>query len=161
MPCLSRPGVHGYTWHRIPLQLPTAGGTPIIADGVRGSRLKAVRLVPVGAVAEVAAFYNKRAEVENPIKESNNDAGLTAYPSRIWAMNVNHFQLRILAYNLNCWLALFQREGTATEAELTHWTMATMRQRMLFWRHAGQTGIRCGSHYQERGLSAKPMDKGL
>ncbi len=65
------------------------------------------------------------------IKESNNDVGLTANPSGIWAMNMNHFQLSMLAYNLNCWLALFQREETAAVAELTHWTMATTRLRTL------------------------------
>ena len=47
-------------------------------------------------------------------------------------MNMNHFQLSILAYNLNCWLALFQREETATVADLTHRTMATTRLRMLY-----------------------------
>ena len=65
-------------------------------------------------------------------------------------MNVNHFQLSMLAYNLNCWLALFHREETANVADLTHRTMATTRLRMLYlaariWRHAGQTGIRCRS----------------
>ncbi|MFN7650256.1 MAG: hypothetical protein ACK5UT_22405 [Acidobacteriota bacterium] len=47
--------------------------------------------------AEVVAFYNKRAAVENLIKESNNDIGLTAHPSGQWAMNANHFQLRMIA----------------------------------------------------------------
>ena len=103
------------------------------------------------SVSEVVESYNKRAAVENLIKESNNDAGLTAHPSGIWAMNVNHFQLSMLAYNLNIWLALFQREETATVADLAHRTMATTRLRMLYlaapiWRHAGRTGIRCGSH---------------
>ena len=84
------------------------------------------------SVSEVVEFYNKRAAVENLIKESNNDAGLTAHPSGIWAMNVNHFQFSMLAYNLNCWLALFQREETATVADLTHRTMATTRLRVLY-----------------------------
>ena len=57
--------------------------------------------------------------MENLIKESSNDAGLTAHPSGIWAMNANHFQLSMLAYNLNCWLALFQHfkqwKGSAQE----------------------------------------------
>ena len=56
-------------------------------------------------------------------------------------MNVNHFQLSMLAYNLNCWLALFQREETAAVADLAHRTMATTRLRMHIWLHAGQTGI--------------------
>ena len=108
-------------------------------------------------IAEVTGFYDKRAAVENLIKESNNDAGLTAHPSGIWAMNANHFQLSMLAYNLNCWLALFQREQDAKVEDLTHRTMATTRLRMLYlaariWRHGGRTGTSYGSHYQERGL---------
>jgi hypothetical protein len=35
------------------------------------------------------------------IKESNNDAGLAAHPSRLFVTNQNHFQLAMLAYNLN------------------------------------------------------------
>jgi hypothetical protein len=42
--------------------------------------------------AAVMAFYNKRAAVENLIKESNTDSGLTAHPSGQWAMNAKHFQ---------------------------------------------------------------------
>jgi hypothetical protein len=56
-------------------------------------------------------FYNQRAGAENLIKEANNDAGLAAHPSGRWATNCVHFQLAMLAYNLNCWLLLFQREG--------------------------------------------------
>ena len=54
--------------------------------------------------------YNQRAGAENLIKEANNDAGLAAHPSQQWAMNCMHFQLAMLAYNLNCWLMLFNRE---------------------------------------------------
>ena len=50
--------------------------------------------------AEVVAFYNKRAAVEKLIKESNKDIGLTAHSSGPWAMNANHFQLSMIAYNL-------------------------------------------------------------
>ena len=105
--------------------------------------------------AEVVAFYNKRAAVENLIKESNNDIGLTAHPSGQWAMNANHFQLSMIAYNLNCWLALFEREESLTVPELTHRTIATTRLRMLYLaaritRHGGQTEIHFGSQYQER-----------
>src|SRR5260370_1093058 len=57
-------------------------------------------------------FYNQRAGAENLIKEANNDAGLAAHPSGRWATNCVHFQLAMLAYNLNCWLLLFQREET-------------------------------------------------
>ncbi len=115
-------------------------------------------------ISDVVEFYDKRAAVENLIKESNNDAGLTAHPSGIWAMNVNHFQLSMLAYNLNCWLALFQREEKAKVADLTHRTMSTTRLRMLYlaariWRHGGRTGISYGSHYQERGLFDSLMER--
>ena len=58
-------------------------------------------------------FYNQRAGAENLIKEANNDAGLAAHPSGRWATNCVHFQLVMLAYNLNCWLMLFHREETA------------------------------------------------
>jgi len=54
--------------------------------------------------------YNQRAGAENLIKEANNDAGLAAHPSEQWAANCVHFQLAMLAYNLNCWLLLFNRE---------------------------------------------------
>jgi hypothetical protein len=60
-------------------------------------------------------FYDQRAGAENLIKEANNDAGLTAYPSSRWLMNCNHFQLAMLAYNLNCWLMLFNREEAKVE----------------------------------------------
>ena len=62
-------------------------------------------------IAAVVWFYNQRAGAENLIKEANNDAGLAAHPSRRFDMNRNHFQLAMLAYNLNCWLLLFNREA--------------------------------------------------
>jgi hypothetical protein len=65
------------------------------------------------AVDLLVWLYRQRAGAENLIKEANNDAGLAAYPSRRWAMNANHFQLAMLAYNLNCWLLLFNREEKA------------------------------------------------
>ena len=54
-------------------------------------------------------FYNQRASAENLIKEANNDAGLAAHPSKHSTANGIHFQLAMLAYNLNCWLMLFNR----------------------------------------------------
>ena len=89
-------------------------------------------------IAAVVWFYNQRAAAENLIKEANNDAGLAAHPSRRFDMNRNHFQLAMLAYNLNCWLLLFMET-------LRHTTLATARLRFLFvaakiWRHAG-TGV--------------------
>src|ERR1035437_4695778 len=36
--------------------------------------------------------------------------GLAAHPSGRFDVNGNHFQLAMLAYNLNCWLMLFNRE---------------------------------------------------
>ena len=83
-------------------------------------------------IAAVVWFYNQRAGAENLIKEANNDAGLAAHPSRRFDMNRNHFQLVMLAYNLNCWLLLFQREADATVETLRHTTLATARLRFLF-----------------------------
>lgn len=109
-------------------------------------------------------FYNQRAGAENLIKEANNDAGLAAHPSGRWATNCVHFQLAMLAYNLNCWLLLFQREETAKVAELKHTTLAIARLRFLFlaakiWRHAGRVGISYSDQYAERGLFQRLMDR--
>jgi Transposase DDE domain group 1 len=109
-------------------------------------------------------FYNQRAGAENLIKEANNDAGLAAHPSGRWATNCVHFQLAMLAYNLNCWLLLFQREETAKVAELKHTTLAIARLRFLFlaakvWRHAGRVGVSYSDQYAERGLFQRLMDR--
>lgn len=99
----------------------------------------------------VVWFYNQRGGAENLIKEANNDAGLTAHAAHRFDVNGNHFQLAMLAYNLNCWLMLFNREPQADAAELRHTTLATSRLRFLFvaakiWRHAGRTGVSFGDH---------------
>ena len=47
-------------------------------------------------------------------------------------MNCIFFQLAMLAYNLNCWLMLFNREEEATVETLGHTTLATARLRFLF-----------------------------
>ena len=52
----------------------------------------------------------------------------------------------MLAYNLNCWLMLFNREPQDDATALQHTTLATSRLRFLFvaakvWRHAGRTGV--------------------
>ncbi len=109
-------------------------------------------------------FYNQRAGAENLIKEANNDAGLAAHPSGRWATNCVHFQLAMLAYNLNCWLLLFQREETAQVAELKHTTLAVARLRFLFlaakvWRHAGRVGVSYSDQYAERGLFQRLMSR--
>jgi hypothetical protein len=49
----------------------------------------------------------------------------------------------MLAYNLNCWLMLFNREEDPKVETLQHTTLATARLRFLFlaakiWRHAGR-----------------------
>lgn len=108
------------------------------------------------AIDRLAWFYNQRAGAENLIKEANNDAGLAAHPSGRWMMNCNHFQLALLAYNLNCWLMLFHREEQARVETLKHMTLATARLRFLFlaakiWRHAGRVGVSYSDHYEERG----------
>jgi len=78
-------------------------------------------------------------------------------PSRRFDVNSNHRQLPMLAYNLNYWLMLFNREPEDAVETLKHTTLATARLRFLFvaakiWRHAGRTGVSCSDQYQERGL---------
>ena len=112
----------------------------------------------------VVWFYNQRGGAENLIKEANNDAGLTAHPSGRFDVNGNHFQLAMLAYNLNCWLMLFNREPRADAAELRHTTLATSRLRFLFvaakiWTHAGRTGVHYSDHYEEKGVFQRLMTR--
>jgi hypothetical protein len=109
-------------------------------------------------------FYNQRGGAENLIKEANNEAGLTAYPSGGFDVNGNHFQLAMLAYNLNCWLMLFNREPQDDATELRHTTLATARLRFLFvaakiWRHAGRTGISYSDQYEEKGVLKRLMNR--
>ncbi len=115
-------------------------------------------------IAFVVWFYSQRGGAENLIKEANNDAGLTAHPSGRFDVNGNHFQFAMLAYNLNCWLMLLNREPLADAAQLRHTTLATSRLRFLFvaakiWRHAGRTGVSYGDHYEEKGLFNRLMDR--
>jgi hypothetical protein len=112
----------------------------------------------------VVWFYGQRGGAENLIKEANNDAGLAAHPSHRFDVNSNHFQLAMLAYNLNCWLMLFNREPQADATALRHTTLATARLRFLFvaakiWRHAGRTGVSYSDHYEEKGVFERLMDR--
>jgi hypothetical protein len=112
----------------------------------------------------VVGFYRQRAGAENLIKEANNDAGLAAHPSARWYMNCVHFQLAMLAYNLNCWLMLFNRDESAKTADLRHTTLATARLRFLFLaakivRHAGTVLVRYSDHYAEKGTMGRLMDR--
>ena len=112
----------------------------------------------------VTWFYSQRGGAENLIKEANNDAGLTAHPSGRFDVNGIHFQLAMLAYNLNCWLMLFNREPQADATQLRHTTLATSRLRFLFvaakiWRHAGRTGVSYSDHYEEKGVFERLMDR--
>jgi hypothetical protein len=116
------------------------------------------------AIYMLAWFYNQRAGAENLIKEANNDAGLAAHPSARWTMNCNHFQLVMLAYNLNCWLMLFNREEDAKVETPQHTTLATARLRFLFlaakiWRHAGRMGVSYSEHYEEKGIFGRLLDR--
>jgi hypothetical protein len=109
-------------------------------------------------------FYRQRAGAENLIKEANNDAGLAAHPSRRWASNCVHFQLVMLAYNLNCWLLLFQREEGVKVDNLEHTRLATARLRFLFvaakiWKHSGRVGISYSDQYAESGLFERLMKR--
>src|SRR5580704_12841671 len=115
-------------------------------------------------ISFVVWFYNQRGGAENLIKEANNDAGLAAHPSGRFDVNGNHFQLAMLAYNLNCWLMLFNREPQADATQLRHTTLATARLRFLFvaakiWRHAGRTGISYSDHYEEKGVFERLMNR--
>jgi len=70
----------------------------------------------------------------------------------------------MLAYNLNCWLMLFNREADVDTDTLRHTTLATARLRFLFvaakiWRHAGRTGVSYSDHYGERGILQQLMDR--
>ena len=106
-------------------------------------------------ISLVVWFYNQRAGAENLIKEANNDAGLAAHPSGRFDVNRNHFQLAMLAYNLNAWLMLLNRAPQSEVNALKHTTLATSRLRFLFiaakiWRHAGRTGVSYSDHYEEK-----------
>jgi hypothetical protein len=108
-----------------------------------------------GPVHTLAAFYAQRAGAENLIA-ANNDAGLAAHSSGRWMMNCNGFQIAMLAYNLNCWLQLFNREEDAEIRSMRHMTLATARLRFLFvaakiWRHDGRVGVSYSDHYQDQG----------
>jgi hypothetical protein len=115
-------------------------------------------------VSSAVLFYNQRGGAENLIKEANNDAGLAAHPSHRFDVNGNHFQLAMLAYNLNCWLMLFSREAEASVEQLRHTRLATSRLRFLFvaakiWSHAGRTGVSYSDHYEERGIFERLMNR--
>ena len=112
----------------------------------------------------VVWFYSQRGGAENLIKEANTDAGLAAHPSGRFDVNGNHFQLAMLAYNLNCWLMLFNREPQADATALQHTTLATSRLRFLFvaakiWHHAGRTGVSYSDQYEEKGMFDRLMDR--
>ena len=77
---------------------------------------------------------------------------------------LHHFQMAMLAYNLNCWLMLFNREEKARTEELKHTTLATSRLRFLFvaakiWRHGGRVGVSYSDHYAEPGLFQRLMER--
>jgi hypothetical protein len=115
-----------------------------------------------GGIALLTWFYNQRAGAENLIKEAKNDAGMADHPSGRWAMNCIFFQLALLAYHLNCWLMLFQREEEATVETLGHTTLATARLKLLFlaarlWSHAGRVGVSYSDHYAEQPLFNRLM----
>jgi len=117
-----------------------------------------------GPVYRLVQFYNGRCASENLIKEANNDAGMSAHPYYRFDMNQNHFQLVMLAYNLNCWLALFHRHEHVDTASWKHTTLATASLRFLFvaarlWRHAGRVGISYSDTYRDQAPFTEMMDR--
>jgi hypothetical protein len=105
-------------------------------------------------------FYSQRAAAENLIKESNNNAGLAAHPSRLFRTNQILFQLAMLAYNLNAWLMLLNREPMDTPSSMKYTTLATARLRFLFIaskisRHSGRAKISFSDHYEDCGRRFK------
>jgi hypothetical protein len=116
------------------------------------------------AIDVLVGFYRQRGGAENPIEEANHDAGLAAHPSARWAMHCVHFQLAMLAYNLNCWLMLFHREEPTKVEDLRHTTLATARLRFLFLaakmvRHAGTVAVRYSDHYAEQATMGRLMGR--
>ena len=80
-------------------------------------------------------------------------------------MNANWFQIVMLAYNLNCWLMLFNREEQASTADLRHTTLATARLRFLFLaakmvRHAGAANVTLSFKLSERMIMLSVADDG-
>jgi hypothetical protein len=70
----------------------------------------------------------------------------------------------MLAYNLNCWLLLFNREEKVDAAKMKHTQLSTARLRFLFlaakiWSHAGRVGVSYSDHYQEKGIFQRLMDR--
>jgi hypothetical protein len=79
-------------------------------------------------------------------------------------VNGYHFQLAVLAYNLNRWPMLLNREPQADATALRHTTLTTWRLRFLFvaakiWRHAGRTGVSYSDHYEEKSVFHRLMDR--
>ena len=69
-----------------------------------------------------------------------------------------------LAYNLNCWLLLFNREEKTATAKMKHTRLSTTRLRFLFlaakiWRHAGRVGVSYSDHYEEKGIFQRLMER--
>ena len=70
----------------------------------------------------------------------------------------------MVAYNLNCWLLLLQRDEGTEVATLQHTTLATARLKFLFiaaklWRHGGRTGISYSDEYPEQPIFQRLMDR--
>ena len=83
---------------------------------------------------------------------------------------MGQFRVSNTAYNLNCWLLLFQRNEKEKVEDMKHTigarvesaSLATSRLRFLFipakiWKHAGRTGISYSENYGERELLDRLM----
>jgi hypothetical protein len=116
------------------------------------------------AISTLVAFYDARGGAENLIKEANNDTGLTAHPYHRFEMNQVHFHLVMLAYNLNCWLMLLNRDEGVTSGQMQHTTLSTARLRFLFlaakiWKHGRRVGVHYSDHYEEKAVFQRLMDR--
>jgi hypothetical protein len=115
-----------------------------------------------GALDLLVWFYRQRG-AENLIKEANNDGGLAAHPSQPWATNCVHFQLVMLAYNLNCWLLLHsgrRGEGGGDETyHVGHDALALSVSGGQVLDARGRVGISYSDQYPERGLFQRLMDR--
>ena len=123
-------------------------------------------LTPPGKLCAIhdGNAMSENRDIKQELTESLRELQLpvAAHPSARWPMNCIHFHLAMLAYNLNCWLMLFNREEQAKVDALQHTTLATTRLKFLFlaariWRH--RVGISYSDHYADQPLFERLMNR--